>query len=323
MSLPRHDRLACALLLTAAVVGCGGDFDPYNRLTSLRILGIQAEPAWLAQGVSTTLRAAVFTPHTDAVSYEWSWCPFRASTEAGFNCAVSEAELNAALAQGGASNLQVSYALGNAASATFSAPLPTELLAAICAGAIQGTGLFVPNCVDGFPISIGLTVRAGGDTVVAMKEVIVQLDVLRPVNENPRITELRVGPAGARVEESTLLADDATSASVTLSEEVELYATVPETAAERYLPRPDASTPEPTERLETLTLSWFIEVGDTKSMRTSFVWGESKFDDLEHNTWSLPEPESTPETSARLWLVLRDNRGGTSWLTRAVTLLQP
>ena len=34
-----------AVALAAGLAGCGEDFDPFNRLTSLRVLAIKAEPA--------------------------------------------------------------------------------------------------------------------------------------------------------------------------------------------------------------------------------------------------------------------------------------
>jgi hypothetical protein len=284
-------------------------------------LGVKAEPAWLAVGASTTLSAAVYNPHPDPVTYAWRWCPSRASTEDAFACAIAEDELNAALVAGGYAGVQVRYDLGNAVIADFSSPLPAELLAAACSG--HGLGLFVPNCVDGFPVSIGLVVRAGGEEVVAYKTLVVQLDALRPVNLNPRIDAALVGPRDAAREDAIVLEASAPTASVTLSADAELFATVAESMVERYLPRPDAGTPDPGERRETLTLTWFVELGETASVRTGFIEGESTLDDLGHNTWTLPEPESTDAESTQVWLVLRDNRGGLDWLTRTIALARP
>ena len=74
---------------------------------------------------------------------------------------------------------------------------------------------------------------------------------------------------------------------------------------------------------EELRITWFVTPGDTRgdnergpssrdgNQRTAFVEGTTDFEDLLENLWSMPVKPHT--TEARLFVVLRDNRGGGSW----------
>ena len=78
-----------------------------------------------------------------------------------------------------------------------------------------------------------------------------------------------------------------------------------------------------TEQREVLYITWFIEAGHTSSQHTTFFEGTAGFNTLDHNTWSLPQPEEFDRDHAKIILVLRDNRGGVAWLTRDVLVALP
>src|ERR1044071_6099377 len=109
------------LLLGAALAAAGGgactqDFPPFNRLDSLRVLAIQAEPAAPLTGETTTLTPLIFTPGDPAeVKYRWSWCPAPGPAEQAYKCLIDNADqLSAAL--GGAP--LPSFDLGDGPTAT-------------------------------------------------------------------------------------------------------------------------------------------------------------------------------------------------------------
>ena len=75
----RASVLKAAFLLVAAAgalpaAGCAADWDPFNRLNSLRVLAIRNEPVAPASGETTTFSALVYTPSgQDPATLEYSW----------------------------------------------------------------------------------------------------------------------------------------------------------------------------------------------------------------------------------------------------------
>ncbi len=290
------------ILLLAA---CGSDFDPYNRINSLRILAVRAEPPFVASGEGATLEALVFSPDAGPIAYAWSWCPLRGNQDNAHACLVTEEELSAQISAG---QVPISYDLGTEPAAELDYLAPPEALAAICDG--TGAGGYVPtSCELGFPVSVGLTVTQGEAEVRAFKEVILRLGPDDADNTNPRLEGLEVetGAAGAPLAVAPPLTRLRRGA------EIDLVARVPASAAETFV-RDGA------DERERLALTWFVQAGDTDSERTTFIDGEVGFDMLERNVWQLPERAEYDGEQAAVIVVLRDNRGGVDWLERAVEL---
>ena len=101
----RHETLALSpvpsmVAAVAVAAGCGEDFDPYNRLTGLRVLAIKAEPpaagpggechAVARAGLHPTLTPLVFAPAGDVGHLPWSWCPLPGSASDGYPAAISD-----------------------------------------------------------------------------------------------------------------------------------------------------------------------------------------------------------------------------------------
>jgi hypothetical protein len=57
-------------------------------------------------------------------------------------------------------------------------------------------------------------------------------------------------------------------------------------------------------------------------MRTSFLDGELDLDDLSHNSWELPSSDETSADAVEVITVIRDERGGVSWLRRTLSLMR-
>src|SRR5215831_3666529 len=95
--MPRPALLAVAAVAAALAGGCSKDFAPFNRLTSLRVLAIQAEPPLPFTGDTATLKAYVaVVPGRAAPTYSWSWCPFPGMMNDGYVCRVDEQMLRGA-----------------------------------------------------------------------------------------------------------------------------------------------------------------------------------------------------------------------------------
>jgi hypothetical protein len=311
------------IFLAVALAACGTDFPKYNLVSGPRLLAIRASPPTVVPGGSTTLDALVHDDSGDAVEYSWSWCPLRAGTMNGWDCAIGEDELRARLATDGVT-LDVGYDLGHAETATLPYPAAASAFAALCAmpAATLPADVSPPNCELGFPISVGLTVRVAGVETRSFKTVLLALDATTQLDQNPTVIGLSFAEKGAPVVEAVAVGATDEPALVA-GKSYDLYADVPTTSAETFVRVFDATGGGPHEVRESLVISWFVEAGSTRSMRTSFIDGELGFPDLDHNVWELPRPADLAVTQSHVVLVVRDERGGVAWLSRTFAFTAP
>ncbi|MBI5511541.1 MAG: hypothetical protein HY903_22525 [Deltaproteobacteria bacterium] len=316
---------ALAVGVALATQGCGSTFDPYNQLEGFRLLAVRAEPPTVAPGATATIDALVYEPDGPGTTYAWSWCPVRTGADGAYECAMSEADFKAELEAVGVPVDSLTFDLGTNETATFAYPLDPTILALICATAMGPPGAGAAgllHCDQGFPVSVGLTVRYGDKEISGFKTLRLALDAAAPANANPVLTDLSVAEAkGTRADAAVLPAGEPTYTMV-LGEKYELFAEVPEAAAETFFGTTTTGI-APTEQREVLFITWFVDGGSTAHQRTTFFEGTAGFDRLVHNTWTLPQPEELGRDRARLVLVLRDNRGGVAWLRRDVLVGRP
>jgi hypothetical protein len=301
-----------AVALAVAVLGtasCGKDFDPYNRLTALRVLAIKSEPVAPLPGQTTTLSALTYTPEPDpTLSYAWSWCPFAGSANDGYPCQVTEAEL--AMLAGQTGMPLPSLDLGTGPTAMLPNGLSREVLAQICAGA---PGLPVqPDCEGGFPVQVKLRVQTATDEVITVRTLRLRFDDGTEPSTNPQIDGLLV----------TLDADvpitDAPDVTVPRKHASVIKAVVTETMAETYRGKNDDGVVA--DLRERLTLTWFVESGETNDDRTLFIPGITDPEKVFQTKWRPALTKDYAKETARLVVVIRDNRGGVGWRSGLVTL---
>jgi hypothetical protein len=315
-------RLLCpsivAFSLAAALAGCGEDFDPFNRINTLRVLAIKAEPASPGPGETTTLSTLIFTPPAlmgdggpAPVTYQWSWCPLPGSANQGYPCSVSEAELQSMAMQAGIAVPR--YDLGTGATAMLTHGLNPLLLQQICAG-IEGLPQTI-DCEGGFPVQVKLVVKAGGDEVVAVRTLRLRFGTSE-ANANPRIDGLAI-----RLPETMVDLPIGETPEVTVPRAVAslLKASVPlELVAERYTGKDENM--QVAMLREQLTLTWFVETGDTDEERTRWVEGGFRPEKTFENEWTPERVKDYAPGTSRVVVVIRDNRGGVDWLGAAVRL---
>jgi hypothetical protein len=290
-----------------ALVGCSADFDPYTRLTALRVLAVQSDPVAPAPGETASLTAMIYTPAGDSVvEQRWSWCPFAA--DPGQDCPISEAELRAEA--GDAADDIPPYDLGTGATAAFPHTLPPALLDAICDGT-PGQPQLV-DCLGGFPVEIHMTVRTATDEVTTVRRLRLRRTVDTDANTNPTIDALSVFMDGDR-----MLTD---VAEVTVPREVEtpLRVAVSPEMSEPY--RGEDFEGNPADKVERLTLTWFVESGDTSASRTGYIDGLVPLEEALEVDWEPATVEDFPADTSRVIVVLRDDREGVSWRTGAARL---
>jgi len=328
--------VAAAVVATAVTAaGCGEDFDPYTRLTSLRVLAIQSEvttqPANASgalqvspgPGDTVTLTPVMFVPAGDTItSWAWRWCPLTGSPNNGYQCAFASAE--DVMIKTGVT--VPDFDLGTADKATFTNSLPPELIAGLCAG-LPGV-LAAPNCEGGYPIQIEMRVESMKDPGIdAVSMLRLRIDSPNPAlppmppNYNPAldatlpplsaIPDFGMGPMAIPDDADptvTLQRDRATPVIVGLSED----------QAEPYMGLDDDGNL--TDQRERLTLSWFVESGDMEFEKTAFIQDVEPIGDTIRNSWTPAiTRDYTPDT-ARVVVVIRDNRGGVAWVRGNVRL---
>ncbi len=287
--------LGGSLILAA----CGGDFTPYSEIDRLRVLAVGADRPWLEPTETASISALIVQPPDADVplSYRWSWCPLTLGNASGYECAFTEAELQEQIDGAvGPGVFQVPpFQLGETSTVTFAYDLSPLLFRGLCdAISMQALPDFVevPECDGTFPISIRLTVGDGETEVTAIRElVLVYDDAVTDVNTNPLIGAVHADSATVALDGSTLLARDT---------DVTLSLDIPPEAIEEVDGEP-----------EHVVVTWFVDAGEVDHTRTS---------ETHENVWHTPRTPDHPDSSVRLFFVVRDDRKGVSWIERRVTL---
>ena len=195
----RAPALLLCLSIACAAGGCGDDFDPYNRLTSMRVLAIRSEPPLPGPGETATLSPLIYAPSEDpAVEFEWSWCPMTGPADQGYPCLVTDVE-RAQLAQAGL--VLPSFDLGRERTATLTHAIDPVILAQLCAGVVGLPQL--PNCEGGFPVQVKLVVRSATKVETAVRELRLRFDPGNRAQHQP----LDRRPAGQTGRSGRLSAD--------------------------------------------------------------------------------------------------------------------
>lgn len=312
------------------LAACTGDFTPYNEIDRLRVLAISADKPWLAQGDSTRIEALVVPVGDNTVDYQWSWCPLTQGSSKGYECAFTREELqqqvDAATMMPGLLTVPP-FELGTSSTAVYAYNLPAAFFSSVCAAINMGGEVpdFVelPACDGTFPITIRLTVTSNGESLTAVKEIFVLYEDL-PLNTNPTINDLKV--KGEGYPEPTSVTE-APPLKLKRGVDYDLEVVVPldadgnPTQAEPYLYTPPDGSGERTIK-ETLVLTWFIEGGEMDRARTGYIEAEVPIDEARRNIWTTPKKVDYERTTARMFVVIQDNRKGVTWFARTFELVE-
>jgi hypothetical protein len=323
-------RLAPLLLgLTAA---CGPEFDPYARLSSLRVLALRSEPPTPGAGETATLDALVYappeegapvTPVEQRVDYRWSWCLVPGPASEGHPCLV-EPEL-----------FGLSSDLGSGPTATLPTfgslpPAEQSRVRDLCAGKLGTFGLPIDAegyCDGGFPIQVKLVVRAPrgeatpSDEVTAVRNVRLRFDDSVPPSRNPRLGELEAEVGGAWRALTPPFADASVLLLLPRNTNVPLKAGVVEDPTEAY--RGEDLEGRPADVQERLFTTWFVESGEVEEDRRS---ANENLDppipiaQALQNKWKPAVKRKYDRATSRVYVVIRDERGGVGWIEREARL---
>ena len=297
---PRWLRTAVLLAGAASIAGgCAPSFDPYNRLETLRVLAIRSDPVSPDSGETTNLSALIYTaPGQPVTSYAWSWCPLVGPSTAGYPCLATEADLSALAGQ------PVSFDLGSSPTASLTNAIAPTALEAICAGAPPFAP--PPDCTDGFPVTIALTVTTANDRVVAIAPLNLLFAAGQQGNNNPTIGEPFAVVGGVTED-----LDAVGTPILPRLMETPIGVTVPDDASETYLGTDNNGNPASIR--EQLVLTWFVESGDTQYQNTTFIDGVIPLAEATVNQWTPDSDARYPPDTAELIVVIRDGRNGVAW----------
>jgi len=307
-------------LLMVSSLGCADEFDSYFEVQGLRLLAVRADAPALRPGETSSLSAFVTEP---GASYQWTWCPLPSGPANSYQCAVTEADLQAAAdAVFGPGAIDIpAFDLGSDPIAAMTYSVPPELFASICEILLSNDlpeGVDAPKCETGFDIQIRVVVELDGESVIAVRDLTMLYADDQPANANPILGGLTA--TNRDTGETVELGTDA-SAVLATDTLYDLTLLIDPDSSELY-PEIPVGGSEPVMTREELTATWFrekAEGGDLDKGHTGFIDGSVDFEILLANEWTTPS--DTGET--RLFVVLRDNRGGVDYLSRTVELVAP
>ena len=271
-------------LLSAA---CGGELSSASQVGDLRVLAIQATPPEVNVGLESEFLSAevnaLVVGGEGQLTYRWSLCIVGGPVTDGRVCLQPEMELP----------------LGSASTATLVIPSAEQLSQAV-PREFEG---FELDLSRGLPLRIQLEVSDEGATKVsAFKRIMLSQSPLP--NANPVLEGLTLNGQPWDAEEV-----------IEISQEVSKVTLMPRWSEPSREPYDD----EGEEVRETLLFSWFIDdaLSELDKERSSDSFPENTFRPGELD---LESGELSRELN--VWLVCRDDRGGASWLSRRIRIVE-
>jgi hypothetical protein len=311
---------------TSLLAGCTPELDDRAfQIAGPRLLAIAATPAEAEPKASVTFRALYVDAQgaRDAGDLAWAFCTARKPlTEQGTvssECVRASGPDLAALGSGAAITGALPYDGCRLFGPDRPAPMDGEPVGRAVDPDPSG-GFYQPvrlRVSDGDVFTaIGAARLSCGISGATPEQSVDFVKRYRP-NENPAIAALAIARAGS----STMIAPDApgadAGATVARGEQVILRAAwescpigaTPESCAgsEQYVWF-DPEARVVSLRREAIRVSWFTTAGALATDSTGLAEDEADRADTD-NTWTTPDTAG----EARLWLVVRDDRGGVGW----------
>lgn len=310
--------LVGVIVITLAASACRPDLPlTLSRVTGPRLLAVRAEPAEVAPGSRSALRALWVDERGSRMDagIQWWFCnerkPLRELGPVSPRCAGGDADL-----QPIGVGLDVNAAVPPDACRLFGPDAP-ESTAEEPAGrpvdADPTGGYYQPIRLGTGEVPAVDRLRLVCGLAGATLEQLVSYRTRYRVNVNPAIASLHVidGPELVPLERGANRARR--------GERLALRTAWPTcgdagcTGAERYVAL-DPVTRSLADRREAIRVSWFATDGDFGDDRTGREEGDGAT--TSDNVWTAPAQSAT----VTMWLVLRDSRGGAGWSTYVVTV---
>jgi hypothetical protein len=284
---------AATTLLALGGGGCLAEFDPAAWVSGLRLLGVKAEPADVASGEMVTLSATTANPGGSAPTVQWDACllPPPPGTGQSVNQDCIDLEGGDAL---------VPFGTGDTVVATMP-PVSLSMLG-------------LPDQTNGFYLPVRVRLAADDKRLVGFYSLRIFLGPLspNPRNQNPALTGIFVVPSADAGADMQTALDETMPPEIHRGEQIALRALVTPESTETYLVYDgDPRTTEPRAVTEQIRVAWYTTAGTFSNN----VTGNEKPDT------TLTMDEHVPEASGTvvdLWVVARDERGGSDSLHRTL-----
>jgi hypothetical protein len=328
----RRSSFVIAALLCAGGCQMINQGDP-SYVTGLRVLGVKAEPPEVAPGSSTTLTALAVDTQNRPISVSWAYCtsspPLGADVDP--NCA---GQINAMPTP------SYIHPFGTGVSAMMVMPQLTADQMGVLGSPDRSGGVYLP---------VSLLTTAGTDSVNAIYHLrVTEPSSLPPANTNPLFAGLyQVMPTkgtptdgfqemdgGTWSSGTDLLTsiDPGTQLTVHSGDKLQLRAYFTAASAEKYMAPgrvTDAGTSPPRSTTETLDMSWFSTAGTFSDAPSSMMgttmgmgMGGGGFNRNPDQILTMDNNLPASGGTIDIWVVGRDNRGGSTDLLHRTLKLQ-
>jgi hypothetical protein len=276
-----------SVLLATALSACSNDFEKQSQIVKLRVLAIRADPAELivapgSPAPKTTFTALAVAPDGGAAAVSFAVCTDQTNPPSS--------DLDCPGVQG----VPLPAAGPTSAVLDFADPRLQQL--ALQLGS-SDAGIPDGGLAAGVPIIVGFEASSslpdGGTDVLRGFTTITAHDDSRPANRNPDLAELRT-------DAGEIDADGGTAFAIG--------------SVERLTPIPAADAKETTpDGPEALSFSFFATAGSISSLRSVDTTATGQPADTFSDYTAPLDPQQV-----RLWVVVRDGRGGSGWIERSV-----
>jgi hypothetical protein len=297
--------LGLTIAIPLALFACSNDFAPYSELDRLRILAIRSEPAMPLPGESATLSALTFAPAGQIPAYHWSWCPVVPPASSNYSCPMDQATADQIFAGSLEPGIALpSLDLGQGLTADFTNPFALASLSDLCTNGFSSPGFSQGlTCEQGYPVLVVLDVSVTGASLRAGFVVWLPASMPPVINQNPSLSALSLDSIGLETPQN----------SIGFLPGQKVIVQVQINPAE-VRPIPPSEGP-PGQRLEHMWASWFADAGRIDKTRTAYIDDVAPLDQTSQNTWTAPTAEEWPSDNLfHFAVVLRDDRGGASWV---------
>jgi len=278
-------RAALLAFVFVVMAGCSNNLPKQSIVDKLRVLAVQANPAELVIAdtlPAATLNALAIEPSGAPIQLQWALCPLPANLPppASLDCPGSH---GIALPQDGNSVARLDLADPSTQpfwDVLYRTPDGTPLTDEQRASTLSA----------GTTAVAGFSATAGGEELDGFAQVPLR-SAGAPINHNPSLIGLLVNGAELPADGSGVL-----HAGVKV----------------RLQPVPASDAKEDTGNgLEALNFSFFATDGDISSLRST---DQTSTGEPADSSIDYTAPNTTG--SVRLWVVIRDGRGGVGWITR-------
>jgi len=311
---PSYPLWALSIVLGSAA--CAPEFDPYNELGELRVLAVRAEPPELRAGETTTLDALIHDASKAGVTRAWSVCPWTSDPSAGYACPVDQPSFDRAFRNAQLEGDAPSLQLGSADTATLPFPGDADGARGLCrqlALLVSSSATAAPDCATRWEWTVRLVTTGDGKTIETVKAVTLWLTEDAVPNRNPILTGLQ-----AQTGEGSLIElDGKVRPELRVNRDHTLRIALDHSSIETFRPSAVPGQRLPSATREALTFTWFVDAGSTERIRSTYKEGVESLAEATENAWHAPRKAD----DVRLYVVVRDHRGGIGWREGLVRLV--